>query len=186
MKKSNEIEQVLRNDEAEEILLVLLELTRSGKIQWSCCQYDPIEPLSLYPIEEEDESLSFSHSFKVESVFRETTYRVEITEEISLPDEEGSIDVCLEKRTRQESKESGHSVSSASIVFSEKAKREFVSAVLPQIKAQTVIEMSFRQSAFDDMRGNTVLREYPITHSIEVLFRAHDAEGFHHLVCEHL
>lgn len=170
----------LKQDEAEEMLLRLTDLTSTGKIQWSCLQYSPIEPISLYPVDDEPGRLAFAHRFQLQSDYRSANFSVDATELFCLPECSSEIRLAV---TRSHQQIAAPFVCSG---FQASHTKALLDAALLQLRDERSLSDSFQNARFDDMRGNVLFRDHPAYRAVKSLFLARDAWGFHKFVCEKL
>lgn len=187
-------EIIRREEEEQEMLRQIIDLTQSGAIRWECISYNPV---SLMNGNDYDNSPAYlSQMFTLKTKVEGLPYSFEAMETIDLPDGKGDISITLRREVADDFMEINRSLTmddryedcSAAELLEHYRSDPIVTLcdlVVPQVIGSSPVDEVYTYARFINETGisrNTL--KHPMTKLAESLFNEHRIQDFHRCVLD--
>lgn len=181
--------------EGETIFHQLATLTKAGKIDWICDEYNPLCIMDKDRVEEKPAYLT--HSFSCHAFVNSIPHTVEITEYITIPDGKGDITIDLERGFPDELRRFETSLShnfdeyddckpdELLEHFADDPVTEFADAVIPLVVQSDAVKFTFTWARFVNEKSITKrMLSQPLVKLANQLFDTQNILDFHRIVLD--
>ena len=183
----------LMMDEHDEMLKQIINLTKQGKIDWECVEYNP---LSFMNKDVYDESSAYlCQMFKLEARIEGIPYELDLAEYITVPDGKGDVAVTLRRNIADDFYQIDDMVSGDLDEYEECSPEEIAAKfgnspamslsniLVPQFASADAVMGTFEWARFINETGiEDELLNHPITRLAKKLFDEHRVLDYHRIV----